>query len=126
MNVFVCWNNFVINSNYRNKWDGDIPPYKPIFHDGWSPGIIDFPEDDEDNLSTIANYALIRQRQRPKSFSPPADSPKGNISIGEKNRRMERQVIYLRYDNMFFRLRYLYYKVDLTKVLKRFHILLFY
>ena len=44
-------NNFL--NTFRNKWEGDIPPYKVIFSDGWVPGYIDFPEDDEDDLYQI-------------------------------------------------------------------------
>ena len=76
----------------RNKWDGDIPPYKPIFHDGWAPGVIDFPEDDEDDLSTISDYSVIRELQRPKVISPPVDSSRDRKFFPERNKRIERQV----------------------------------
>jgi hypothetical protein len=29
----------------RSEWEGDIAPYSPRFHDGWSPGIITFQDD---------------------------------------------------------------------------------
>ena len=76
----------------RNKWDGDIPPYKPMFHDGWAPGVIDFPEDDEDDLSTISDYSIIRELQRPKVISPPVDSSRDRKFFPERNKRIERQV----------------------------------
>ena len=78
--------------NLRNKWEGDIPPYKLIFSDGWAPGVIDFPEDDEDDLSQVTDYNLVKRHQRSKSFSPPANSPKENKPAPERLRRMERQV----------------------------------
>ena len=63
-----------------------------MFHDGWAPGIIDFPEDDDDDLSTLADYHLIRQRQRPKSYSPPTSSPIHSKVVTGRNKGMERQV----------------------------------
>ena len=54
---------------------------------------MDFPEDDEDDISKLADYGLIKQKQRPKSFSPNAYSPKDNKFFPGKNKRIERQVI---------------------------------
>ena len=80
--------------NFRSKWEGDIPPYKLIFSDGWAPGVIDFPEDDEDDLSQVTDYNLVKELLKPKSFSPPANSPKENKQMPQRVRRMERQVKY--------------------------------
>ncbi|XP_023339867.1 epidermal growth factor receptor kinase substrate 8 isoform X1 [Eurytemora carolleeae] len=35
----------------RNEYDGSTVPYRPLFSDGWSPGYIDFQEDDVDGKS---------------------------------------------------------------------------
>ena len=29
----------------RSAWDRDVVPYKPIFSDGWSPGVVILPDD---------------------------------------------------------------------------------
>ena len=63
-----------------------------MFHDGWAPGVIDFPEDDEDDLSTTSDYSVIRELQRPKVISPPVDSSKDRKFFPERNKRIERQV----------------------------------
>ena len=76
----------------RSKWEGDIPPYKLIFNDGWAPGVIDFPEDDEDDLSQVTDYNLVKELLKPKPLSPSATSPKENKQAPERVRRMERQV----------------------------------
>ena len=55
---------------------------------------MDFPEDDEDDISKLADYGLIKQKQRPKSFSPSPYSPKDNKFFPGKNKRIERQVIF--------------------------------
>ena len=54
--------------------------------------LFDFPEDDEDDLSQVIDYNLVKRHQRPKSFSPLANSPKENKPAPERLRRMERQV----------------------------------
>ena len=34
----------LIKNNFREKWKGKVPPYRPVFMDGWSP---DYPVTDE-------------------------------------------------------------------------------
>ena len=95
--------NCILFSNFRSKWEGDIPPYKLIFSDGWVPGVIDFPEDDQDDLSQVTDYNLVKELSKPKSFSPPASSPKENKQMPQQVRRMERQVKYFRSYYLFSR-----------------------
>ena len=33
---------------FRSAWEGDILPYQPKFSDGWSPGVVEFSDDDEE------------------------------------------------------------------------------
>jgi len=46
--------------NPKSAWEGDILPYQPKFQDGWSPGIIEFSdeEDEEDDMDSLESASF--------------------------------------------------------------------
>lgn len=47
--------------NPKSDWEGDIIPFQPRFSDGWSPGIVELSddEDNEDSESTLSEGSVI-------------------------------------------------------------------
>ena len=50
----------------RSAWDRDVVPYKPIFSDGWSPGVVILPDDvpDGDGRSHREHQQAMEEWQR--------------------------------------------------------------